>query len=85
MGSAASHDNNYNLNGDLDEFMIFSEALSGDEIKGLMDIWSVFPVSPTENLATIWSEIEIQKRKYCQTVHLSDGYGYVLGAPFIYA
>jgi len=38
MGSAASHDNNYNLNGDLDEFMIFSEALSGDEIKGLMDI-----------------------------------------------
>jgi len=52
IGSAAPHDANFNLDGALDEFMIWDNALTQDEIKTIME--KPFAVMPNGKLSTTW-------------------------------
>jgi len=50
----------YDFHGVIDEVVIFNVALTGDDIKNLMEngIKRVFPVSPKGRLTTVWGEIK---------------------------
>jgi len=56
IGSAAPHDANFNLNGALDEFMMWNNAIGSDEIKRVM----VTPVAvePNSKLSVAWGSIK---------------------------
>lgn len=56
IGSAAPHDGSYNLDGDLDEFMIFSKVLTKDEIQEIME--TPHAVEPAGKLVTKWGAIK---------------------------
>ena len=56
IGSAAPHDGSYNLDGDLDEFMIFSKVLIEAEILEIME--TPHAVEPAGKLVTKWGAIK---------------------------
>jgi hypothetical protein len=58
IGSAIPHDPNFNLNGALDEFMMWNNALKPDEIKKIMQ--KPATVMPVEKLSITWGFVKEQ-------------------------
>ena len=56
IGSAVPHDPNFNLNGALDEFMMWNNALKPDEIKKVMQ--KPAAVMPVEKLSITWGFVK---------------------------
>jgi hypothetical protein len=56
IGSAAPHDPNFNLNGALDEFMMWNNAIAPDEMKNVMK--TPVAVEPNSKLSVAWGSIK---------------------------
>ena len=56
IGSATPHDPNFNLNGGIDEFMMWDNAIDPDEIKKVMS--SPVSVEPISKITVAWGSIK---------------------------